>query len=138
MHAALAASKRVMLDQVGLFADGVAVRQAGTETFRLCRDLLDEIITVDADAICAAVKDIFDDTRAIAEPLGAVGLAGLKKYVEREGACAKALITVNSGAKNNFRPPAPYRGAGRDRRVPRGAAGRDDPGEPGKQPPFYP
>jgi threonine dehydratase len=102
MHAALAASKRVILDQVGLFADGVAVRQAGAETFRLCRELLDEIITVDTDAICAAVKDIFDDTRAIAEPSGAVGLAGLNKYVEREGACVKALITVNSGANMNF------------------------------------
>ena len=102
MHAALEARERVILDQVGLFADGVAVRQAGAETFRLCREFLDEIITVDADAICAAVKDIFDDTRAIAEPSGAVGLAGLKKYVEREGPCPRALITVNSGANMNF------------------------------------
>jgi threonine dehydratase len=102
MDAALKASDRVILDQVGLFADGVAVRQAGAETFRLCREFLDEIITVDADAICAAVKDIFDDTRAIAEPSGAVGLAGLKKYVEREGSCSRALITVNSGANMNF------------------------------------
>jgi threonine dehydratase len=102
MHAALAASDRVILDQVGLFADGVAVRQAGTETFRLCRELLDGIITVDADAICAAVKDIFDDTRAIAEPSGAVGLAGLKKYVENQGPGSRALITVISGANMNF------------------------------------
>ncbi|HYI71693.1 MAG TPA: threonine ammonia-lyase, biosynthetic [Skermanella sp.] len=102
MHAALEARERVILDQVGLFADGVAVRQAGAETFRLCREFLDEIITVDADAICAAVKDIFDDTRAIAEPSGAVGLAGLKKYVEREGPRPRALITVNSGANMNF------------------------------------
>ncbi len=76
MHAALAAGERVILDQVGLFADGVAVRQAGAETFRLCRELLDEVITVDTDAICAAVKDIFDDTRAIAEPSGALAWPG--------------------------------------------------------------
>ena len=65
------------------------MRQAGAETFRLCRDLLDEIITVDNDAICAAIKDIFDDTRAVAEPSGALGLAGLKKYGARETAGAE-------------------------------------------------
>ena len=101
MDAALKAGDRVILDQVGLFADGVAVRQAGPN-FPAVPRVLDEIITVDADAICAAVKDIFDDTRAIAEPSGAVGLAGLKKYVEREGSCSRALITVNSGANMNF------------------------------------
>ena len=102
MKAALDAGERVVLDQVGLFADGVAVRQAGAETFRLCRELLDGIVTVDADSICAAVKDIFDDTRAIAEPSGAVALAGLKLHAEREGLSGRALVTVNSGANMNF------------------------------------
>jgi threonine dehydratase len=78
------------------------VRQAGEETFRLCRELLDEVITVDTDAICAAIKDIFDDTRAIAEPAGAVALAGLKAYAEREGASQGALVAINSGANVNF------------------------------------
>src|SRR5690606_29522340 len=72
MQAAIAAGHPVALDQVGLFADGVAVRQVGEETFRICRELLDDIVTVTADEICAAIKDIFDDTRAIAEPAGAL------------------------------------------------------------------
>ena len=76
MAAALAAGELVLLPTVGLFADGVAVRQAGEETFRLCREHLDEVITVDTDAMCAAVKDIFDDTRAVSEPSGALALAG--------------------------------------------------------------
>ena len=102
MAGALAAGERIILNQVGLFADGVAVRQAGEETFRLCRELLDEVITVSTDEICAAVKDIFEDTRAIAEPSGAVSLAGLKRYVEREGACQQGLVAINSGANMNF------------------------------------
>ena len=102
MAAAIKAGSRVTLPQVGLFADGVAVRQAGEETFRICRDLLDEVITVSTDEICAAVKDTFDDTRASAEPAGAVGLAGLKKYAERGLAGAGALVTINSGANLNF------------------------------------
>jgi threonine dehydratase len=102
MAGALAAGERIILNQVGLFADGVAVRQAGEETFRLCRALLDEVITVSTDEICAAVKDIFEDTRAIAEPSGAVSLAGLKRYVEREGPRSHGLIAVNSGANMNF------------------------------------
>lgn len=102
MTAALAAGERVILNQVGLFADGVAVRQAGEETFRLCRDLLDEMITVSTDEICAAVKDIFEDTRAIAEPSGAVSLAGLKKYAEGGGIRDRSLIAINSGANMNF------------------------------------
>jgi threonine dehydratase len=102
MAAALSAGDRIILSQVGLFADGVAVRQAGEETFRLCRELLDEVITVSTDEICAAVKDIFEDTRAIAEPSGAVSLAGLKKYVEREGVRLHGLIAINSGANMNF------------------------------------
>ncbi len=102
MKAAIEAGKPVLLDQVGLFADGVAVRQAGAETFRLCRAFVDEILTVNADEICAAVKDIFDDTRAIAEPSGALGLAGLKAYAEREGLRDRGLVAVNSGANLNF------------------------------------
>jgi threonine dehydratase len=102
MAGALAAGERIILNQVGLFADGVAVRQAGEETFRLCRELLDEVITVSTDEICAAVKDIFEDTRAIAEPSGAVSLAGLKRYVERLGARQQGLVAINSGANMNF------------------------------------
>ncbi|WP_088560256.1 threonine ammonia-lyase, biosynthetic [Arboricoccus pini] len=102
MQAAIQADAQVTLDQVGLFADGVAVRRVGAETFKLCRLLLDEIITVDTDAVCAAIKDIFDETRSIAEPSGALGLAGLKKYREREGTVPGALIAINSGANLNF------------------------------------
>lgn len=102
MKAALAADARVTLDQVGLFADGVAVRQVGVETFRICREVLDEVVTVSTDAMCAAMKDIFDDTRAVAEPAGALALAGLKAWVEREGPPGGPLIAINSGANVNF------------------------------------
>lgn len=102
MAGAIAADERIMLDQVGLFADGVAVRQAGEETFRLCRELLDEVVTVSTDEICAAVKDIFEDTRSIAEPAGAVSLAGLKAYAMRDSKRSGALVAINSGANMNF------------------------------------
>jgi threonine dehydratase len=102
MKAAFAAGERVILDQVGLFADGVAVRQAGEETFRLCREYLDDVITVSTDEICAAIKDIFEDTRAIAEPAGAVSLAGLKKYADLSDEPGASLIAINSGANMNF------------------------------------
>ncbi|UYN98159.1 MAG: threonine ammonia-lyase, biosynthetic [Devosia sp.] len=102
MKAAIAAGKPVPLDQVGLFADGVAVRQVGEETFRLCRDLLDDIVTVSADEICAAIKDIFDDHRAITEPAGALALAGLRRHVELGQAVEGPLIAINSGANVNF------------------------------------
>jgi threonine dehydratase len=102
MKAAIAAGHPVALDQVGLFADGVAVRQVGNETFRICRELLDDIVTVTADEICAAIKDIFDDHRAIAEPAGALALAGLRRQVERGDAPEGALIAINSGANVNF------------------------------------
>lgn len=102
MKAAIEAGHPVALDQVGLFADGVAVRQVGEETFRLCRDLLDDIVTVSADEICAAIKDIFDDHRAIAEPAGALALAGLRREVERGTAPQAPLIAINSGANVNF------------------------------------
>jgi threonine dehydratase len=102
MKAGIEAGERVVLDQVGIFADGVAVRQAGEETFRLCRALLDGVVTVDTDEICAAVKDIFEDTRAIAEPAGAVSLAGLKKHAERCRLQERCLVAINSGANLNF------------------------------------
>ncbi|HEX2134670.1 MAG TPA: threonine ammonia-lyase, biosynthetic [Microvirga sp.] len=102
MSAALAAGQRVTLPQVGIFADGVAVRQAGAETYRICREVLDEVVTVNTDEICAGIKDIFDDTRAIAEPSGAVSLAGLKKYAERGTARGSSLVAINSGANLNF------------------------------------
>ncbi len=102
MKAAIAADERVILDRAGLFADGVAVRQAGAETFRICRACLDEVITVTGDEICAAIKDIFDDTRSIAEPAGAVALAGLKRYATEHGLAGKTLVAVNSGANVNF------------------------------------
>ncbi len=102
MHEALKQGQRVTLDQVGLFADGVAVRQVGEETFRLAQQLVDDIIVVSIDEICAATKDIFDDTRSIAEPAGALGVAGLKKYVERTGVTGAQLIALNCGANINF------------------------------------
>mgnify|MGYP000972102892 FL=1 len=92
----------VHLKDVGLFSDGTAVKVVGDETFRLCRDLLDEIITVDTDAICGAIKDIFDDTRSIMEPAGALALAGLKAYIQRNGVEGQTLVAVTSGANINF------------------------------------
>ncbi|MEN3929652.1 threonine ammonia-lyase, biosynthetic [Microvirga sp. W0021] len=102
MTTSIKAHKRVELEQVGLFADGVAVRLVGEETFRICNDLLDDMITVSGDEICAAVKDIFDDTRASAEPSGAVSLAGLKKYAAQKHLSGKTLVAINSGANLNF------------------------------------
>ena len=102
MYAALKAGERVILDQVGIFADGVAVRQAGEETFRIAREYVDEILLVTTDEICAAIKDIFDDTRSITEPAGALAVAGIKKYVEREKVAGKTLIAIDSGANMNF------------------------------------
>jgi threonine dehydratase len=94
--------RRSTLSQVGIFADGVAVAQIGKETWKVCKNHVDEVITVSVDEICAAIKDIFDDTRSIAEPAGAVGLAGLKKYVEREQVTDQTLATICSGANMNF------------------------------------
>jgi threonine dehydratase len=102
MAAAFTAGAPVTLDQVGLFADGVAVRRVGDETFRLCRAALDGIVTVTTDEICAAIKDIFDDTRAIAEPAGALALAGLRHHIDSGQAPAGPLIAINSGANINF------------------------------------
>ena len=102
MYRALAEGKRVVLDQVGIFADGVAVRQAGEEPFRIAQQCVDEILLVSTDEICAAIKDIFDDTRSIAEPAGALAVAGLKLYVERENLRDANLVAIDSGANVNF------------------------------------
>ena len=102
MARSLAKGERVTLAQVGLFADGVAVKQVGAETFRLCQQYVDEIIRVDNDAICAAIKDVFEDTRSILEPAGALSVAGLKAWVAREKAKDKHLVAIASGANMNF------------------------------------
>jgi len=102
MYRSLKAGRRVKLDQVGLFADGVAVKQVGKETFRLCRELVDEVIRVDTDAMCAAIKDVFEDTRAVLEPAGALAIAGAKAYVERTRIQDKTLVAVACGANMNF------------------------------------
>lgn len=95
-------NRRAILPEVGIFADGVAVKQIGKETFRVLKKTIDEVITADTDEMCAAIKDIFEDTRSIAEPAGALALAGLKKYVAREGCEGKTLIAIDSGANTNF------------------------------------
>ena len=102
MHRSVAARQRVMLDRVGIFADGVAVRRAGEETFRLVQRYVDEILLVNTDEICAAIQDIFEDNRTIAEPAGALAVAGIKRYVARESCAGATLIAINSGANINF------------------------------------
>jgi threonine dehydratase len=102
MARSLAAGRRVTLSHVGLFADGVAVKQVGRETFRLARKVVDDVIRVDSDAICAALKDMFEDTRATLEPAGALPIAGIKAWVERTHAKDRTLVAVASGANMNF------------------------------------
>ena len=102
MSRSLQASKRVNLEQVGLFADGVAVRAVGQETFRLCQTYVDEILLVNTDDTCAAIKDVFEDTRSILEPAGALAIAGAKAYVEREQIQGETLIAIACGANMNF------------------------------------
>jgi threonine dehydratase len=102
MHRSLVQGQRVTLERVGIFADGVAVRRAGEETLRLARRYVDEILLVDTDEICAAIQDIFEDNRTIAEPAGALAVAGVKRYVAREACTGETLIAVNSGANMNF------------------------------------
>jgi threonine dehydratase len=102
MHRSLNAGRRVRLEQVGLFADGVAVKQVGEETFRLCQKLVDEVILVDTDATCAAIKDVFEDTRAILEPAGALAIAGAKAYLARSSVEGVNVIAIASGANMNF------------------------------------
>ncbi|MCB1788924.1 MAG: threonine ammonia-lyase, biosynthetic [Gammaproteobacteria bacterium] len=102
LERALAAGRRVVLPRVGLFADGVAVKQIGKETFRVARKTVDEVILVTTDEICAAIKDVFDDTRSVAEPAGALAIAGIKKYVNREHVKGQTLVGILSGANVNF------------------------------------
>jgi len=102
MHAALEAGKPVTLEHVGRFADGVAVKRVGDETFRLCRELVDDIVLVNTDQTCAAIRDIFEDTRAIVEPAGALAVAGMKKFVEEQGWQGRTCVTLNCGANVNF------------------------------------
>ena len=102
MSRSLKAGRRVTLDQVGLFADGVAVKEVGRETFRLCKQLVDDVVLVDTDEMCAAIKDVFEDTRVVLEPAGALSIAGAKAWVERHGARRKTLVAVASGANTNF------------------------------------
>ena len=102
MTAAFEKNRRVVLEHVGIFADGVAVKQVGKETFRVAKQCVDQMITVSTDEICAAIKDIFDDTRSIAEPAGALAVAGLKKYVEQEQVQGQTLVATVSGANMNF------------------------------------
>ena len=104
MVQSLKKKERVVLKEVGLFADGAAVKTVGEETFRLCSEVVDEIIEVTTDETCAAIKDVFEDTRSIVEPAGALALAGLKKYVARnpQPNQNRALVAIASGANMNF------------------------------------
>jgi threonine dehydratase len=102
MYQSLQAGKRVTLDRVGIFADGVAVRRVGEETFRLAREYVDEVLTVTTDEMCAAIQDIFEDNRTIVEPAGALAVAGIKRYVTREQCRERTFISINCGANVNF------------------------------------
>jgi threonine dehydratase len=102
MRRSIAARKIETLEHAGVFADGVAVKRVGEETFRLCRQYVDEIITVSLDDICAGIKDVFEETRSILEPAGALSVAGLKAYAEREKCAGKTLVAITSGANLNF------------------------------------
>ena len=102
MRDSLRAGEPVELEHVGIFADGVAVRRVGDETFRLCQQYVDEVITVDTDQICAAIKDIFEDTRSIVEPAGGLAVAGAKKYIAEHDCHGRHFVTINCGANVNF------------------------------------
>ena len=102
MYEALKAGKRVLLEQVGIFADGVAVKKVGKEPFRVAQSCVDDMLLVSTDEICAAIKDIFDDTRSITEPAGALAVAGMKKYVEEQNIKGQVIVAIDSGANINF------------------------------------
>jgi threonine dehydratase len=102
MYRSLQARKRITLERVGIFADGVAVRRVGEEPFRLAQEYVDEVITVSTDEICAAIQDIFEDNRSIVEPAGALPVAGIKRYVAREQCRERRFIAINCGANMNF------------------------------------
>jgi threonine dehydratase len=102
MARSIKAGRRVVLPHVGLFADGVAVKQVGRETFRLARKYVDDIVLVDTDAICAALKDVFEDTRSILEPAGALAIAGVKAWVARTRVTDRTFAAIACGANMNF------------------------------------
>ena len=102
MAKSLKAGRRIKLDHVGLFADGVAVKEVGRETFRLCKSLVDEMVLADTDEMCAAIKDVFEDTRVVLEPAGALAVAGAKAWVEKNASKNKTLVAIASGANTNF------------------------------------
>ena len=102
MTRSVRAGKRVRLADVGLFSDGTAVKQVGVETFRLARKLVDDFVLVDTDAVCAAIKDVFQDTRSILEPAGALGVAGIKQYVDRHRTQGRTYVAITCGANMNF------------------------------------
>lgn len=102
LYSALKAKRRVTLKQVGIFADGVAVAQIGKETYRVAKECVDEVVLVTTDEICAAIKDVFDETRTIAEPAGALSVAGMKKYIQQNQLKDKNLVAIESGANINF------------------------------------
>ena len=102
MARSVSAGRRVVLKDVGLFCDGTAVKQVGVETFRLARALVDDYVRVDTDAVCAAIKDVFEDTRSILEPAGALGVAGLKHYAAQHKLKGQTLVAITSGANMNF------------------------------------
>ena len=102
LQAAMAAGEPVMLPSVGSFADGVAVAQIGAHGFAICRDYVDQVLTVSNDELCAAIKDIYDDSRSITEPSGALAVAGIKQYVARNGIKGQTLVAIDSGANINF------------------------------------
>jgi threonine dehydratase len=102
MQAALVAGAPVELDHVGIFADGVAVRRVAEETWRLCREVIDQMILVDTDEICAAIKDIYEDTRVVTEPAGALAVAGMKRFAEQTDVAGQRQIAIVSGANLNF------------------------------------
>ena len=121
------ASKRVTLPDVGLFSDGTAVKLVGEETFRIARELVDEFMTVDTDAVCAAIKDVFVDTRSIVEPAGALAVAAIKQYVAQHKHARRDLCGHPVRRQHELRPPALRGRARRGRRGARGAVRRHDP-----------
>lgn len=102
MKESMAAGEPVTLDRVGIFADGVAVRRVGDETFRICNEMVDEIVTVDTDQICAAIRDVFEDTRSIVEPAGALAVAGAKTFIAQNAIEGSKFVVINCGANVNF------------------------------------
>ena len=102
LKTALESGERKILPEVGIFADGVAVAQIGAETYRIAKEYVDEVVTVNTDEICAAIKDLFEDTRSIAEPAGALSIAGMKKYINREKVKKQTFVAIDSGANTSF------------------------------------